>query len=140
MTFLQNYSSILESIINSDKLSVSLSKSDIVIDPVESNLVGKQIVLTVPTKLDLTKLKKFNKIKSRFPVNNIELDPYIDPIEKPEINNYSNIILNEYMIKKGIDDYHIKDKEFLLGLNESIDGYMTSIGYKINKNNLDQFK
>jgi hypothetical protein len=109
------------------------------VNPVWNNLIGKTIIITLPVKLDLERLTRFNKVISRYPLEegektlNYDLVPYSEVEFKMEDHcNYSRKILNKYLLTS--NDYDIKeDGRFLLGTEPETNGYLNTIGYLLLK-------
>lgn len=110
------------------------------VNPIWNNLIGKTIILTLPTNLDLKRLTRFNKVISRYPlslVNGKELK--YDYIPYPEVefklnvgSNYSNKILNKYLLTSENSNISESDR-FLLGTEPLTNGVVNTVGYMLLK-------
>jgi hypothetical protein len=110
------------------------------VNPIWNNLIGKTIILTLPTNLDLKRLTRFNKVISRYPlslVNGKELK--YDYIPYPEVefklnvgSNYSNKILNKYLLTSENSNISEGDR-FLLGTEPLTNGAVNTVGYMLLK-------
>lgn len=110
------------------------------VNPTWNNLVGKTIILTLPTNLDLKRLTRFNKVISRIPLNKVdgkdlkyEYEPYADTDSKQvESSHYSRKILNKYLLTS--ERISITDKDqFILGVEPETNGALNTIGYLLLK-------
>lgn len=110
------------------------------VNPIWNNLIGKIIIITLPIKLDLDRVTRFNKVISRYPLESpsgkelkYELKPYSEVEFKYEDHgNYSKKILNKYLLTS--ENYDIKeDGRFLLGTEPETNGYLNTIGYLLLK-------
>jgi len=110
------------------------------VNPIWNNLTGKTILLALPTKLNLKKLTRFNKVISRYPLEtdgdeklNYELRPYPEVEFKLNVSShYSKKILNKYLLTSEDSDISDNDK-FLLGTEPETNGYLNTIGYLLLK-------
>lgn len=140
--FINNYAALIESEILNKEVSISLLESDIVVNPSNKNLFNKIIVIDLPINLPLEQLIKKNKIISRFPISSdyIELIPFELPKnrEKVEDKDYSLLILSKDLINNPKYSKLINDNNFLIGINECIDGYSTLTGYLISRTKIEE--
>lgn len=110
------------------------------VNPIWENLVGKVIYVTLPINIDLSELSKYNKIISRYPLDsmidskvNYDLIPY-DEVERTpgdESKQYSSKILNKYMLDDS--NSNLSDENYLIGSDETVNGFMTTVGYIVSK-------
>lgn len=110
------------------------------VNPIWNNLVGKTILLSLPTNLDLKRLTRFNKVISRYPLDKIdgkelryEYEPYPEVDFKLSVGSrYSKKILNKYLLTS--ENTNITDKDrFLLGTEPETNGAINTIGYLLLK-------
>lgn len=110
------------------------------VNPMWENLVGKEIIISLPTDIDLVKLSKYNKIISRYPLTDFrikyELIPYTEDNFKIELDDKPCIprILNKWLLTSTDSEFSSKDR-FLLGAGTEVNGYLTTIGLIIKQSN-----
>lgn len=141
--FLNSYCSILESDILNAELSDSLRKSNYVVNPHYSYLMNKAIIVDLPIEINFDKLSTYCDIYSRFPIDGIQLVPYVEPAnqDKKKVESYSKKILNKYMMDSDEPEQikEVMDTDYLIGIETDIDGYLTAVGYKLMQSNLNEF-
>lgn len=110
--------------------------ADCYVNPSWNNLTGKLIILTLPINLDLKRLTRFNRVISRYPLNeDLQYDfipyPSVDP-KHTTSSHYSKKILNKYLLTS--EDFNISEEEgFLLGTEPETNGYVNTVGYLLLK-------
>lgn len=110
------------------------------VNPEWNNLIGKTILLTLPTDLDLKRLTRFNTVISRYPLPQVdgndlryEYRPYPNvEFKLTESSHYSNKILNKYLLTSETSNVTDKDR-FILGADPETNGAVNTIGYLILK-------
>ena len=130
----------LEANWNNLELSDIALNSDWFVNPEWSNLLGKNIIITLPTKLNLKLLTKRNKVYSRYRLSlegedlNYELIPYDINFKSNVNSNYSRRILNKYLLTS--ENFNITDEDkFLLGTEPMTNDNINTIGYILLKSN-----
>lgn len=121
------------------KKTYELSQADIIINPNYGILFHKLIILNLATEVPLGQLMIDNQVISRFPIGyGIPVVPYSMPENRSDkdIEDYSCLILNESMLT----DMRFSDKSklnYLVGIDETIEGDATIIGISILKNKVE---
>jgi len=144
MIYIDSKAAALESIYLGISSSTSLSSSSIVVNPTNSYLHGKTVLITLDNynKDIIAKLYKNNRIISRFPIENChEVIPYSESCDKFIKFNYSNyLVLNNETLEE-VEIFHDEeiDKYYLssyLGVMDSkVRGVNTLIGFLNNQLN-----
>lgn len=131
-----DYPSYFESkVINNVTSTAVLSDSDIVVNPEMDNGDSKVVVINLPSQLFT--FHQNGRVVSRFPMGNSRLAPYKLPdrikVKKDEI---VPLILTESLLK---DPKYIKlvhNSNFILGVDELVNGYPTLIGQLVLKTDI----
>jgi len=133
--FFDTYCSVIESKVLDLDLSNSLSKSEFVVNSHYPYLLNKKVIIDVVPDSDITELRSYCDLISRFPLENIPIAPYVQPADQKSVdqNSYSSKILNRHMINSTdlstINE--VADSNFLIGIDTDIDGYLTAVGYEL---------
>lgn len=131
----------LEAELSGDIPIDNVALADSVVNPTWNNLVGKTIIINLPTDIDLKRLCRYNRVISRFPLiakDGTDLKYELVPFEAVEFKfvdgerTYDKRILNKYLMRSS-DETITSNDRFLLGTDIEVDGHLTSIGYIIVK-------
>jgi hypothetical protein len=135
--FTVDYASFIESEYLELETTTSMTTAKYIVNPKYSHLVDKIIIVNLPIDIAFPKLLKYNKIISRFPIEEgIEVEPYDTPSERTErdLSEFSCLILNKEMILNPKYLELVANNNFLIGIDTLMDGFITLAGYIILKN------
>jgi hypothetical protein len=114
-----------------------MTEAKYIVNPKYSHLVDKIIIVNLPIDVTFSKLLRYNKIISRFPIEEgIEIEPYDTPVERVERDEseYSCLILNKDMLMNPKYLDLVINNNFLVGTETLMDGFITLAGYILLKN------
>lgn len=127
------------SIIEADVLELDtteyIGRASVLVNPQSISCVNRTIWINLPIKIDYDRLKRFNRIKSRFPIDcdDYELIPYKDNFISTQDRPLSRLILNKYLLSNSNYKEKIKAEKFILGVETKTKGYKNLINYLIEK-------
>jgi len=135
--FIIDYASFIESEYLELETTPSMTEAKYVVNPKYTHLVDKIIIVNLPIDIAFPKLSSYNKIISRFPIEEgIEIEPYDTPADRVERDEseFSCLILNKEMITNPKYLDIVANNNFLVGIDTIMDGFITLAGYLILKN------
>lgn len=126
---LDSYAAFVEAELLNLEITESIIEAEYIVNPCTVSLVGRKIIINLPTDLDLNKLSRFNQIISRFPLEGIKhvFLPYtlsLNFTEKP----ISNLILTKELLKSNKYSNYIKKHNFLISIEPFTNGYLNLLG------------
>jgi len=136
---IKDYASLMEFRLGGYNSTNLIHQADIIVNPTFSSPMRKKILINLPVEVPISRLSKFNKIVSRFPINGVELEEYKLPRNRTEIHkeDYSLLILNKYMLTDLSRANLIDNTNFLLGVDAVIDDSITAVGYLLLRTKLE---
>lgn len=119
----------------------SMVDADFIVNPKHGNIFNKTIIINLPTEMPINKLRKFNKVLSRFDlgIDGIEIVPYEIPKNRKKLRSkdYSLLILTKDMINDVRYAQLIENNQFLVGVDECVDDNTTLVGYLISRSKVE---
>ena len=137
-----DYASLKESkLLPETNRTSKLFQADIVVNPCYGAICAKTVIINLPQDIPLEQLLPNNDVVSRFPIGyGIPVIPYDMPESRKEISedDISLLILNKSMLTDTDKLKYLKSNNFIVGIDETIDGEATLIGLEILSNKIKE--
>lgn len=132
--FVCDAASLEESEILGLRISDSITLSTYIVNPLINSIVNKTIVIDLPLNINYDRLKRFNRIVSRFPIecDKYQLNEFKLPDKVEEVKDESEIsclILNKHLLSDINYVNQVKGKKFLLGVEPLTSEALNLVGY-----------